>query len=523
MSNFENKIFNLTDAAAALDEGRFCERVSHTYGIRGETCADFVLPDYMGDVKRLLKSSASVSLANKYTGSAEVSFLMMVSYRVTYIDSEEKLTEAVFDSDYEYNAKCQDGFVDAFLNTRVDGIHVRLQGPRKISARAALISDLSVTERCKISDICDFAQKEIKETAVNIHKAEFLSFPKCEHAVEIGRLEGVGSDEIEVIKSDAKLIVESCERHDDRIVISGGIHAFCLLRVNEDIIRLEKELPYESSIVCDGEQKSSGFLPSGGICSVGVHLNSEIGDGADAGVFYTAVVMDMTSESFASCNYNVEYPLISDAFECGAVNECGYRVFSYDELVASVFERRKVGFTIERDGTPIRSILDSDVRLSGYHYEICGSDIVVHGVAEYNIIVGGMTQGECAGIRGEREIEERIRLSDALRNQENVNSHICVMPCEVSVTFDGEKIYMNFTLSVLGFVSAEKSERILTSLVSTKKTTEGRRIIVYYPKCGEDLWGIAKKYSVPVSEVGRRAIRDEAADGAFSRVIIEER
>lgn len=504
MQDFESEIFDLPAAEnGERAEGSFCNKLSCTRGIRGETACDFVLPDYMGDVKKLLKSSASVSLANKYIGGGEISFLMMITYRVTYIDSEEKLTEAVFNSDYEYNSKCREGFIDAALDTKVESLFVRLQGPRKISARASVLSNLSVCGEDKISDLCDIEGGEIKSGKIKVHKADFLSSAQREYAEEVGRIEGVSADEVEVIKSDAEAIVDSCRMNDGAVVVSGSVNAFCLLRVDDDVIRLEKTFPFEESIEYATDASYPEFYASANICSVSVNLNSEIGEDADAGVLYAAVVMNMTAECFVRCNYNIEYSLICDAFKKGMINECGYKPFSYDELKACIFEKRKITLCSDRDGTPIRSILDSDIKLGSCKAELIGSDIVVSGTAEYNIVATGMAPGECFGLKGEREFEEKIKIFDTPKDSSKLKMQIDIVPCETSVSFDGEKIYISFTLMLTGFITEDGCERVLTSLQSSEREACGRCVTVYYPKEGDTLWSIAKKYAVAPGDIER--------------------
>jgi hypothetical protein len=54
-----------------------------------------------------------------------------------------------------------------------------------------------------------------------------------------------------------------------------------------------------------------------------------------------------------------------------------------------------------------------------------------------------------------------------------------------------------------GFITEDGCERVLTSLQSSEKEACGRCVTVYYPKEGDTLWSIAKKYAVAPGDIER--------------------
>ena len=108
-----------------------------------ECGADFVLPDYNGDVRKILYTEAIVRPDGKFMGEDGVEFVGQVVYKIIYSDSEGRLSSTEFTSDYEHKQKdIGEGVKWAGLDVRLANYSVRLVGPRRFSAKS---SDLPQT------------------------------------------------------------------------------------------------------------------------------------------------------------------------------------------------------------------------------------------------------------------------------------------------------------------------------------------------------------------------------------------
>ena len=68
-----------------------------------ESTAEYVLPDYLGDVRKILFTSASVRPAGKLVGGDRVECSGIVAYNMIYLDAEDNLSSAEFTSDFDYS------------------------------------------------------------------------------------------------------------------------------------------------------------------------------------------------------------------------------------------------------------------------------------------------------------------------------------------------------------------------------------------------------------------------------------
>ena len=126
-----------------------------------ESSVDYVLPDYLGEVRKILFSDVSLRPSGRFAGGDEVEFSGIVVYNVVYLDSEGSLSSVEFTSDYDYAVKCSgENYNDSIADTRVSNYAVRLTGPRKISAKASLVGSVRMSEKSSLALSGDGAESE---------------------------------------------------------------------------------------------------------------------------------------------------------------------------------------------------------------------------------------------------------------------------------------------------------------------------------------------------------------------------
>lgn len=135
MQNYER------ENGTAVSSGECCREI-HTSSLYAESGCEYILPDYMGEIKKLLLFTASAIPAGKYESERGGSYSGVVEYRVLYYDAEGRLNCADFTSDYDFEAKSPLPVADSYVRTSVASVGVRLLGPRKLSVKCALSSEV---------------------------------------------------------------------------------------------------------------------------------------------------------------------------------------------------------------------------------------------------------------------------------------------------------------------------------------------------------------------------------------------
>lgn len=472
-------------------------------GIRGESECDFILPDYMGDVKKLLKFSAQATPCSKFSGSDEVSFLGTVTYRVMYLDKDNILTEASFTSEYEHSEKHGDGFIDADMVTKVQNLTVRLQGPRKICAKAALSHDVYMSEECDVECAGLTPTAERKERRVNIHCAKYLAESEREYAEALGSIEDVSADEVETVKSEARAVVESAKMTDSGIILSGYIAGSSLLRVDGELISMSKKIPFEETM---GVEE---LLPENAVCfydayvtGCTLNINNERAADDSAAAVVASVVLSTTVEFRARADYNLEHTLISDAFVKGFGSENNYGTFSYNEMLGGVCDKK--GFAAElgkkeAGAVGIHSITETDVCVKNVKAEVLDEAVSVSAEVIFNVVAKCNGGTEFFSFKCPFEYNRAVKI-DTAGTDTKIRCHVNAE--NACVTHDSETVYFSCDIHQNILSERHRDERVLLrmNVIENEENTD-RRVIVYYPEDGDTLWSVAKKYGVSVSDI----------------------
>ena len=112
-----------------------------------ETGADYSLPDYNGDVRKILFTEAKVRPSGSFENGENIDFSGIIVYNLVYSDSENRINSVSFTSDYDQSVKCAEGSEPICVDTVVSGFSVRLLGPRKLSAKATLNSKVLLARK----------------------------------------------------------------------------------------------------------------------------------------------------------------------------------------------------------------------------------------------------------------------------------------------------------------------------------------------------------------------------------------
>ena len=488
MSDFENE--KNADYTPLYVENLKCE------SFRKEVTADFVLPDYMGDVKRVLKYIAEATPCNKIVSSEEASFLCIVTFRVTYLDSEDTLTEAVFTADAEFGQKFSSEIADADAEFTAGSLAVRLGGPRKISAKTLLSCEITAVEKRKICERAEYDGAEMLKKEIEIHTAEYLKIAEREYAEEIDRLEELMADEVEVVKSYASPFIDGVYKTDGGVNVSGYVDAFCIIRTDEEIKRLEKRIPIEEHIECEWKE-GSAFVPKAHVTGVSVNLNNVNYDDACA----VSVVMTMTAECLLAHHYNERVSVVKDAFYKRCKNDCRYRETEFSTLGDCVFDKASFTFSFDRSETPLRDVIEKDIVLKNPVYEISGGEITVFSEGELHLITRGNEPESCSSLKEKVELSKKYRIGAC----DKCKVSISTVPCDVSVSFDSEKIYVEAEIIVSVVIEKHGCEEILSDIYCEEISDNGEReVFVYYPEKEDTLWSVSKKYAVSPSDISER-------------------
>lgn len=463
-----------------------------------ESGAEYILPDYNADVRKILFSSAKLRPSGRFASSDEVNFGGTVVYDVVYADAENRLSSATFTSDYDLDVKCsQDSYIDCYGETRLSNFSLRLVGPRKFSAKASVVLQPRLVERTLLpldtDRITGSESPEVNSSTVAIHTAIVSGDTEREYAERVAALEGAIADEVRVIYTDAEAIADGINVGEGSVTVSGNLRIISVIQNGDEPAYLvEKIIPIEENVPFPEVRDDMKLTPEAVVTSLRTTLTP-----TDEGV---DVVVSAIVNLYAIGELNERVEIITDAYMRSSEVDTTYARFGYTELAATVSAEENVSAELERSTLECEtvrdvSVLSTDVRIESVTGSKRGA--VVAGEVKYTGFAScGFEDGSSGYLpvklstRFEREVDLGTPDAD-LRFEVKARSHT------PSASLDASKIYASSTL-VLAVTALKDSEiSALTGInVGEERVSEvsSSRVVVYYPTGDETLFSVAKKF-----------------------------
>ena len=170
--------------------------MNKSYQKEYESSTEYILPDYMGDIKKILSVNAVASPTGKFASENAVVFSGTVLYEVLYSDAEDILTKISATSDYEIKQNFDAGeYIDSIIEPKVSSASIRLSGPRKAQLSASVSAILKISYENELLPTGDAfsldAPIESISENIKIQSYEFASANEKEYRTEAERLAGI--------------------------------------------------------------------------------------------------------------------------------------------------------------------------------------------------------------------------------------------------------------------------------------------------------------------------------------------
>ncbi len=465
--------------------------------IWSECNADFVLPDYNGDVRKVLLFSATAYPSSAFPDGDYIECSGRVSFNLIYLNFEGEVESADFDGDYSFKVKCNgENYVDSIVETSVCAQGLRLLSPRKISAKAALESTVNVITResfeCDGTALEEIFDPQVREGVAKIDYIRLGESVVRDFGETVTTFDDKTVDEVRVLHAFAKSRVEDVSVEDGNACVKGIIKATVLIKTDDmPIYKVEHVFPIEECLKTELSAEDGEVSAKIGISSVSATVN-----GTEMG---SEVLLNVSCEIRLLEEGNREYTLPLDCYLCSCGTENSYGDFVFGERLGKIDEcwEYRERADVETEGnvrdvvftSAIPKITDCTIDKDGLHIsgEIkasgVGCEIKDDGAVEY------------VNLKFTTKFDKKVNISC----QDPTNSTVTVMlkstdaACEV----DSNSVYLTMNLHLNGTVREEKTVKCLThSDVREDQKFEANpsRITVYYPEEGDTLYGIAKEF-----------------------------
>ncbi len=480
-----------------MDKKEFVIGADNTYqseiklqGQLAESTGDFVLPDYMPEMQKILRLEAKVLPPTRYIGANNVQMSGDVLHTLIYLGEDGETGATVLPSKYEFSVPTDTlDTNDVYASVELDGLNYRLTAPRKLNIRTRLNVKPYCYKNEDIGAAVIPADAKINKLYTELCglKTVVLTSTDAEisDTVELG-----GAKNSKLLWCGATAAVNDARTMDGGVSVRGDVLAKILLEDDGEIKPYYKKIPFEEFI--DGEVSRTSIAGAlAHVVSTEAVKESENEASVEVGLFIEAIVD-------APCKLSV----MKDAFSVEREVKREYKTVNEARLVMSKNTLYNVGASIpkkeasmpddcEITDTSGRAVIEETL-ISNGRIKMLGKCILT---SIFN--VDGETMSSQYSVPFEISTE-----CDASPKAE-VSCLVSLFNCRVRA----EKEMLVCDMEIAARIRAvDQSKKEILSTVDCSDTE--KYAVCKYPICmiypsGESLWELAKKYHVSPESLAR--------------------
>jgi hypothetical protein len=489
-----------------------------------ECACEYVLPDYMGDIKKMLSGKARVLPGGKFVSDGGVELTGTVEYEIMYADSENKLTAVNTSSDYSVVVPADaESYVGCAADCRVGNFAIRITGPRKMSLRSTVEVAALVTTSAEpeVSGDVFGGEREPQYISRNIsvESAKYGKSLEREYAEEAERIGGVSSDEIEIIATGGSVRVFEAKPVEGGVLIKGVIVIGAIIRTPEQPpFAIRREIPFEETVEIEGVDKDMNVVADGILTSATVGISE---DGEECVLSVNAI-----AEFEAYAIENVSVTVVSDAYLKECPTECKYADFEYTTLGACQINEVTISEKINRASIgciEARELLMLDGEVKSYTVSHTQSGAEINGEIALSGIACEINVDNSVGYTP-------IKATVPFVANVNINCQIpenSRIECSVSVSsveglMDADDVHLKIALKIKSRLECVSETVCLVACnVSAdeylaSETATPSHITVYYPTPSDTLFSVAKRFHSTPEKIACDNMLTESASATDS-------
>ena len=466
--------------------------------LNSDISEDYTLPDYYPEIRKLLFARPSPLLPAKFISGGRVDVSGVVDYTLVYVSAEGKLCSAPLSAEYSFSLPLENmgefelgEGLDVIAHTVCESTSVRVSAPRRLQLRSHLRTSVGVWGKklCseKLSGLSEGAgiERLLEKGRCCDLLCESSDVISLEDSFELS------ADE-RVALADGTVSIKDQRLSGDALSVSGEIAVRCLVagESGETDRSLVRRLPFDAEIELDGIELPEGA--SARVCGYVTDLSINVEE------CIASISADAILEVCVCAESEFEYT--KDAYSVTQDSECEYCELSVPLYAAnfnsslSICERMSLEELGYPEGArPIEAyatVLPESLSLEDGRY-------VLRGVCRYSVI--SVRDGEYQS--GEFSIP--FRYEQDAREATCVSGFDAVATAkDARVKSEGDALCFECELLLGVTVFGEQSISMLDKIeLFDKEEQRSGELIACYPSDDDNLWSVAKRYSVLCDEI----------------------
>ncbi len=462
---------------------------------------DFTLPDYYGEIKKILKCKAVPRIASKAINSDELIIDGATEINFIYIDGDNKICSYTYLIPFNkvLELKNESQGANILVSAKTSYMNCRALSVRKVDVHGAICLETKVLKIGKEEVVCDADGGGVEVLRETIPATVPIGVGEKNLFIEEDFALGEGQEDIGVIlRYDATPRVEECKIIGNKAKVLGKIRIMALYLATNGTKteQIEKIIPFSQILDIDNVNEDCECD-----CKVEIAFcelkQRSMGEEENRSLLFTAK-LNVTINAF--CNNDL--PVIKDAYSvsCNLLPQSKTIHFKkIEEKITETFYAKK---TLEFSDGEIGSIVDIWCDVNANSYKIENKTLTLLGTVTVSGIIRDI-EGTYNYYERPVDFEYKYTLTSNLSNP-SANLSVSIANTAYTIT-SATSVEVKLELVVSAAIYEHKDITLITDICLEEKTgdnsSEQSGVVIYFPEAKESLWEIAKKYNSGVAEI----------------------
>ena len=451
------------------------------------------LPDYCGDISRVLQCFAFPNITSSSVMADRISIEGTTLVRLLYVNEGEIFSyEQNCPFSVQADISCTTVGAALELSTSLQYVNCRAASSRRAEVHGAFVINAKLTA-CNKKEVIDKVEDEnmqIRRDTITACSASgnAYSLVNVNQVVDIGSAKaGIKS----ILRNVAFADIIETKQVYNKILVKGELNINTLYKSEDETLEnIENNLPFSQILDIEGVNEDST-----------VDLKAEL-TSLEISVKPTALgnmsLMDIDSVILINaCSYNcIDFPVLKDAYSTVCESECSFRNVEVDRIVSTVSESFIHSFNINSAGRISKAI---DV----WCEQITSSSKYENAQLSFSGTLSGFVLYE--DNNGELKLKEEKSEYCFKKSISGVENAKCsptvkIIGCDYTLSENGVDIRVKIKISTVIF--EKYSEKVVEDITLGDSPLEkSSSLIIYYANAGDELWNIARHFGTTVEKI----------------------
>lgn len=460
--------------------------------------ADFLVADYLGEIKKVLKCRITPYISSKQVSGNALITEGNAVISVIYTDPSGALfsaeQEVPFKKTFEVNKVIDGGFAEVFTEATVHSC--RAVTERKFSIKASVKLDATVTviEKNEIISDIDSDCFELLKGEASATTPLGISEKTLVIDEEILLPQSLPSSN-RIIRSDASATVTDCKIISDKVIVKGNLLVEMLYCTTDgDIKKHTANIPFNQIIDIAGISEFCECESRAAVC--GLNISSRTSEDGECRSFMLVCKLNISVS--ARCSNSI--PVLYDVYSTRYPTKQNTNDVRFNRIIKQVNERFLCKKSLSSPENTMGKVTDLWCKLGSVNARREQNGMIISGSLNAFVLTSS-ADGEHGFFERIIDFEYPVTLDGEL-NEPTCRPEISIEACDFAVGANGEA-----ELKVELMITAAIYDSTVLSLITNIEVDENSPIsndaslIAYYADKGENVWEISKTFLANRSEL----------------------